>query len=307
MFPFTLQQLLILQTIATEKNFTKAADLLYLSQPSVSKHIQRLEKNLNVNLIRREKNKIFLTAHGKILLQYSERIVYLSQECCRVFIDFKKNERSTFTIGVTPTIEKYLLPKAMELFVKTYPQIDLKIERNSIRRITRKIRNSKIELGLVNPQILNEFQKQGFIQPFINDEIRLIVPKSHFLVSKGFFNPKDLYSLHFITLNSNLKFRKLMDDSLLQNQIETNRFKIILELNSIESVQIAVSLGLGVAFLFSSMIEKERKLKTIQILKIESITQKQPFSILSHSKASQAKVFQFFSLELWKPKENLEN
>ena len=58
MFPFTLQQLRILKAIATEKNLTKAADVLYLSQPSLSKQIKTLEKNLNGALIDRENNKI---------------------------------------------------------------------------------------------------------------------------------------------------------------------------------------------------------------------------------------------------------
>ena len=74
MLPFTLQQLRILKAIATEKNFTKAAEILYLSQPSLSKQIKTLEKNLDIMLLNRENNKISLTENGKIFLEYSERI-----------------------------------------------------------------------------------------------------------------------------------------------------------------------------------------------------------------------------------------
>jgi DNA-binding transcriptional LysR family regulator len=66
MLPFTLQQLRILKAIATEKNFTKAAEVLYLSQPSLSKQIKTLEKNLDILLVNRENNKIFLTENGKV-------------------------------------------------------------------------------------------------------------------------------------------------------------------------------------------------------------------------------------------------
>ena len=69
MLPFTLQQLRILKAVATEKNFTKAAELLYLSQPSLSKQIKTLEKNLDVLLMNRESNKISLTENGKVFLQ----------------------------------------------------------------------------------------------------------------------------------------------------------------------------------------------------------------------------------------------
>jgi len=76
MLPFTLQQLRILKAVAAEKNFTKAAELLHLSQPSLSKQIKTLEKNLDSLLIHREKNKISLTENGRVLLQYSERFFY---------------------------------------------------------------------------------------------------------------------------------------------------------------------------------------------------------------------------------------
>ena len=75
MLPFTLQQLRILKAIATEKNFTKASELLYISQPSLSKQLKTLEKNLDLILINREKNKISLTENGKVFLQYSDRIL----------------------------------------------------------------------------------------------------------------------------------------------------------------------------------------------------------------------------------------
>ena len=77
MLPFTLQQLRILKAIATEKNFTKAAALLYLSQPSLSKQIKTLEKNLDTLLINRTRNTVSLTENGKVFLQYSERILAL--------------------------------------------------------------------------------------------------------------------------------------------------------------------------------------------------------------------------------------
>jgi DNA-binding transcriptional LysR family regulator len=88
MLPFTLQQLRI-KAVATEENLTRAAELLYVSQPSLSKQIKTLEKNLDI-LLNRENNKISLTENGKVFLQYCERILALCEESCRVLIDLKK-------------------------------------------------------------------------------------------------------------------------------------------------------------------------------------------------------------------------
>src|SRR6476646_2792003 len=307
MFPFTLQQLRILKAIATEKNLTKAADILYLSQPSLSKQIKTLEKNLSVVLIKRENNKISLTENGEILLHYSERILPLSEECCRVFIDLKNGERGNLTIGASQTISRYLLPKVLELFVKNYPQINLEINVNSTKMTTKSVKNREVDLGLVSGEIPNEFKKQILAEPFLEDEILLIVPKSHYLASKLLLSKKDLYQLNFITLNSSSTFQKFIDNSLIQNQIEINRLKIILQLNSMEGMKAAVSLGLGVAFISSLAIEKEMELKTIKILQIENMNISQPVSILTNPKFLKGKALQFFSMELAKLKNNLEN
>jgi DNA-binding transcriptional LysR family regulator len=87
---------------------------------------------------------------------------------------------------------------------------------------------------------------------------------------------KNNYKRRFISFKFyNIKFkfynRKFIDNILIQNQIETKQLKIIMQLNSIEGIKTAVSLGLGAAFVSSSAIEKEIELKTIEILKIENI------------------------------------
>ena len=268
MFPFTLQQLRILKAIATEKNFTKAANVLYLSQPSLSKQIKSLEKNLNVVLIIRETNQIFLTEHGKILLHYSERILPLCEEYCRVLMDFKNGERGNLTIGTTPTIKKYLLPKITELFLKNYPQIDLKIIINSTPVITKRVKKREIDIGLISEEIPNKLRNHLLMEPFAEDEINLMIPKSHIFASKNILDKEHLYQLNFIALNSNSSFRKFIDQKLIQNQIQLNRLKIILELNSMEGVKAAVSLGLGVGFISSLLLEKERKLKNIKVKRL---------------------------------------
>ena len=75
--PFTLQQLRIFKAIACEKSFTQAAEILFISQPSVSKQIKILETRLGILLLNRNGNKISLTEAGNIFLQYSDRILAL--------------------------------------------------------------------------------------------------------------------------------------------------------------------------------------------------------------------------------------
>jgi DNA-binding transcriptional LysR family regulator len=307
MLPFTLQQLRILKAVATEKNFTKAAEVLYLSQPSLSKQIKTLEKNLDVLLINRENNKISLTENGKVFLQYSERILALCEESCRALIDLKNGERGNLTVGASQTIGTYLMPRVLALFAQTYPQIDLTVQVNSTRIIAKNVLNREIDIAVVGGEIPNELNKNLKLEHFVEDEFSLIVSKSHPFARKKIITKEDLYHLNFITLNSNSTIRKFIDNILTQNQIETKQLKIIMQLNSIEGIKTAVSLGLGAAFVSSSAIEKEIELKTIEILKIKNIRITRMLSIITNPECYKTKAFEFFYNELSRLKDNIIN
>jgi DNA-binding transcriptional LysR family regulator len=306
MLPFTLQQLRILKAVAMEKNFTKAAETLYLSQPSLSKQIKTLEKNLDTVLINRESNKISLTENGKVLLQYSERILALCEESCRALIDLKNGERGNLTVGASQTIGTYLMPRVLVLFTQNYPQIDLKVQFNSTRIIAKNIINREIDIAVVGGEISDDLKKNLSIEDFVYDELSLIISKSHPFANKKIIKKEDLYCLDFITLNSNSTIKKFIDNILIQNQIETKQLNIILQLNSIESIKTAVSLGLGAAFVSSAAIEKEIKLETISILKIENIKITRKLSIISNSECYKSKAFNFFYDELKRLKNKIE-
>ena len=307
MLPFTLQQLRILKAVATEKNFTKAAEILYISQPSLSKQIKTLEKNLDILLINRENNKISLTENGKVFLQYSERILALCEESCRALIDLKNGDRGSLTVGASQTIGTYLMPRVLALFAQNYPQIDLKVQVNSTRLIANHVLNREIDIAVVGGEIPNELRKNLTIKHFVEDELSLIISKSHPFAKKKRINKENLYYLNFITLNSNSTIRKFIDNILIQNGIETKQLKIIMQFNSIEGIKTAVSLGLGAAFVSSSAIEKEVELKTIEILKIENIKITRTLSIISNPDSYKSKAFQLFYNELCTLKHTIEN
>lgn len=298
MLPFTLQQLRILRAIATEKNFTRAASSLYISQPSLSKQIKILEENLNTVLINRERSHISLTESGKIFLQYSERILILCEESCRALVDFKNGERGNLTVGASQTIGTYLMPRILALFGQNYPQIDLKVQVDSTRTIVTSMIRREIDIAIVGGEISSDLQKKLTIQAFVCDELRLIISNSHPFARKEVIYKEDLYCLDFITLDSTSTIKKFIDKILIQNGIKTDELKTILQLNSIEGIKTAVSLGLGAAFVSSSSLEKEIKLNQIQILEIENLNINRQLSIISNPESYKSKTFELFYKEL---------
>jgi DNA-binding transcriptional LysR family regulator len=298
--PFTLQQLRILKAIASEKNFTQASKILFISQPSISKQVKNLENRLGILLINRENNKISLTEAGQVFLQYSERILALCEESCRALNDLKNGDRGNLIIGASQTIGTYLLPRILAMFAQAYPQIDLKVQVDSTRMIAKNVVDREVDIAIIGGDIPIELKKNLKVEKFVEDELALIIPMSHpfAIEKKKLINKDDLYHLNFITLNSNSTIRKFIDDILIQNNIETKQFNIIMQLNSIEAIKTAVSLGLGVAFVSSSAIEKEIKLKTIDIVKIDNIKITRTLSIITNRECYKSKAFEFFYTQL---------
>jgi len=299
--PFTLQQLRILKAVAAEKSFTRAAEILFVSQPSLSKQIKILENRLGIILLNRENNTISLTEGGEVFLQYSERILALCEESCRALNDVKNGDRGHLTVGASQTIGTYLMPRVLALFAQNYPQINLKVHVDSTRMIAKNVANREIDIAVVGGDIPENLKKNLEIENFVEDELILIVPKSHPFTFKkqNKIKKDDLYHLNFITLNSTSTIHKFIDNILIQNNIETKQFNIVMQLNSIEGIKTAVSLGLGAAFVSSSAIEKEIQLNTVEIITIENIKINRTLSVITNRGCYRSKALDFFHKDLW--------
>ena len=137
------------------------------------------------------------------------------------------------------------------------------------------------------------------MEQFVEDELNLIVSNSHPFAKKKKIYQNDLYQLNFITLNSNSTIKKFVDKVLQSHKIETKQLKTIMQLNSMEGIKTAVSLGLGAAFVSSSSIEKELQLSSLKILKIENIKLTRTLSILTSSEYYKSKSLELFYDQLY--------
>lgn len=297
-FPFTLQQIRILKTIATEGSFKSAAQKLHISQPAISLQIKNLEQQLNVCLFNRNKKQIYLTEAGQLLLRYSNRILPLCEETFNAIQKLQKLQGGTLIIGGSQTTGTYLLPRIIGLFRHHYPQVNVELQVYSTRRIAWGVANGQIDIGIVGGEIPNELQPILEITPYVEDEFALILPPFHPLAKLKEIKKEDLYRLSFIALNTNSSIRKVIDKTLIDNGIDNSRFKIEMEFNSIEGIKNAVQSGLGVAFVSISSISKELELKTIHKAKITNLTVTRILSIIVNPSRYKSKASQYFSKEI---------
>tara|TARA_B100000475_G_C14993391_1_gene313239 strand:+ start:218 stop:1168 length:951 start_codon:yes stop_codon:yes gene_type:complete len=296
--PFTLDQLRILNAISNEGSFKKAAEKLYISQPAVSLQVQNLERQLNTPLFYRDKRKARLTETGQLLIKYCERILSLCEETCRALDDLQTLQSGGLIIGASQTTGTYLMPRLIGIFRHKYPQIAIELQVHSTRKISWGIANGNIDLAVVGGEIPEELQKNLEIISYAEDELALILPLSHSFSSKEFIQKEDLYRLNFIALNTQSTIRKVIENTLIQHGIDSNFFKIEMELNSIEAIKNAVHSGLGAAFVSVSAITKELELGMFHWAKIDGIEIKRTLSIVLNSKTYYSNATQIFKDEI---------
>ena len=258
--PFTLDQLRILKAIANEGSFKKASERLYVSQPALSLQMQNLERQLNTPLFYRGRRRLQLTETGQLLLRYCGRILTLCEETCRALDDLQSLHGGTLIMGASQTTGTYLMPRLLGLFRKRYPDVSVELQVHSTR-----------------PPELKEILQ---VTAYAEDELALILPTSHPFSQLKYIQKEDLYRLQFITLDPQSTIRKVIDKVLNQNGIDSKRFKIEMELNSIEAIKNAVQSGLGAAFVSVSAISKELELGLLHWAPIEKIMIKRTLSII---------------------------
>ncbi len=277
--PFTLDQLLILRTIAQQGSFRRAADSLYISQPAVSLQIQNLERHLGLPLFDRGGRQVQLTEAGHILLDYSDRILSLCQEAKRALLDLQDLKRGTLMLGASQTVGTYVMPLLVGQFWQAYPHISVQLFVQSTRRIAQKLIGGELDLAIVGGEVPLELRNTLQVLPFAQDEFVLVTaPHPHESSWNGISSSEtsvlhhaDLEHLQFITLDSQSSTRQTLDRSLQQCGINPSRFSVQMELSSIEAIKTAVKAGLGVAFLSMTAVGTELERGTLRRLEVAGV------------------------------------
>jgi len=163
-------KLKIFKTVADTGSFSKTAELLFLSQPTVTLQIKKIENYLGVVLFKREKKKVVLTEEGKVLYRYASRIIedYLLLE--EGITNLKEGLQKRLIVGASTTIGEFLLPEKIAEFIKG-KEISLNLFIGNSKEIEEGILSKSFYIGLIEDEISStKFEKI----PFYSDEIVLI-------------------------------------------------------------------------------------------------------------------------------------
>ena len=156
----TLTQLNYILAVDRCRNFAQAAKECFVTQPTLSMQIQKLEDYLQIIIFDRSKTPVEPTPMGKKVLQYARKVMNGAQELEELSKSLRGEVAGEFTLGVIPTLAPYILPLFVQKFVKEFPQVDLKIYELQTEEIVRHLKEGKIDGGLLAAPLAVE-SRQG--------------------------------------------------------------------------------------------------------------------------------------------------
>ena len=165
----TIIQLKYMLLVAEHKNFTTAANKSFVTQPTLSIQIQKLEEELGTKIFNRNTKPVLLTEIGKKIVQQAQRIIEESSRMTDIVAQEKGFIGGEFKLGILPTVMPTLLPKFLNTFIKKYPKVDIKIEELTTDNICKKINDGHLDAGIAATPLLrdNIIEKSLYYEPFV--------------------------------------------------------------------------------------------------------------------------------------------
>lgn len=249
----------IFYTVAKAKNISKAAKELYISQPAISKSIQKLEDSLGCELFRRSSRGVILTEEGELLFTH----VSSAFETLSLGEDKLKNSLELgvghLKIGVSSTLCKYILLPYLKEFTKKYPHINISIACQSTNETLLLLEQNKIDIGLIGrPESLktiNFFYLAEIEDIFVATQLYL-----DNLKKRGFGSDGILSNSTLMLLDKNNMTRQYIDDYLQENQII---IRDLIEISAMDLLIEFAKINLGVACVIKEFVKEELADKTL--------------------------------------------
>ncbi len=254
------RRLQVFYTVSKQLSFTKAADILYMTQPAVTFQVKQLEEHFNTRLFERSHGKISLTPVGELVMGYAERILALNGEMEARVGELTGQVTGPLMIGASTTIAEYQLPRILGEFKDRFPQVQARLTVANSETVVAKVADHSLDVGLIeapshNPNLT--------MLACCEDELVMICPPDHPLAKKSSVTATEIAEQAYVSREHGSGTREVIDEFFKQNGVNPDDLAIQMELGSREAIKGAVEAGLGVAVMSASTVIKELQLGSL--------------------------------------------
>lgn len=270
--------------VADLKSFSKAAEALYLTQPTISGHIQALEQELDIRLMDRAKAGVTLTQAGQIIYDYAKRLLDVRKEAKEAIDAFTGLIRGSITIGGSTIPGEFILPALVGRFKKDYPGISVSLKVGDTLTICNQVLTGEVELAVVGAKL---FENRINYLKHYKDEIALVAAAEHPLAKKGRIGLGQLPQCDMILREEGSATRLMVEKKLADRKLSWASLNIVAVLGSTAAVKEGMLAGVGLSFISRRAVKNELALGLMKEIEVGGLGElKRPFYIaLNRQKA----------------------
>lgn len=267
--------------VANSKSFSKAADKLFITQPTVTNHIQNLEKELGTILINRFGKTITLTDAGSLLYKYSINILNSCEMAKFDLASFQGKIQGHLHIYSSSVPRKYLLPSIIKDFFNEYPDVTFTVGDRDSKKVIRGILDGDTDFGILGAKYPSN--NLEYID-LMEDRLVLVTPNNDKYTNENFS-----YIDKSILLNERIIFREegsgtrcLVEEIIEKSKIPMNKLNIIAYIEDTETIKELISLGVGISFLSEKAVQNDLNLNRYKVFYIKELDFTRKFYFAFH-------------------------
>ena len=251
-----LKQLEVFVAVADHKSFSRAAEALYLTQPTVSVYISGLEKELNAKLFVRNTKEICMTEQGTQLYQYAREMLILQDQIMELFAADSRKEKPRLVVAASTVPSRYLLPDILARYKEKYPYGQLELRESDSARVIEDVANHVVDVGFTGTLIEN---KSCRYLPFYEDELVVIMPNTdrYRAILEQEKGLEWICREPLLMREEGSGTRKEAEKQLRLSGLDVAKLHVAASVESTETIKRSVKNGIGITIISSLAVREE--------------------------------------------------
>jgi DNA-binding transcriptional LysR family regulator len=297
-----LHQIEIFCTLIKLRSFSKTAEALYLTQPTVSGHIKNLEQELGVKLLDRLGKQVMSTEAGDVLFRHGQELLALRDRAREEIASLSGQVSGLLKIGGSTIPGAYILPSLIGAFKEQHPSAAIQLIIDDTEKIAQAVLNGDLHVGVVGaPMVAPQLESH----PYLRDELVIAVPSMHAWAKKRTITLDALCRAPFILRESGSGTRRIMEDRLGKAGISIADLNTIAVMGSSDAVRQSIKGGLGISILSIRAIRDDIVAKRLAAVRLKGVPIERSFSIILRKGKSRSALCQTFLNFLLQAKPNV--
>jgi DNA-binding transcriptional LysR family regulator len=253
--------------VARARNFSRAAEELGKTQPSVSQAIAALEEELGHALLVREGRSTHLAPAGKLLLAHAEVIFAEMERACSALAGMSELGQGELVVGTSDTLAYYLLPPVFAAFRARYPGVELRLHNRPSPATAAQVAERSVDLGVVSLPLAPD--NRLVFEALCPHEDVVICPPGHPLARRRQARVEDLAEHPLLLLDRSTGARAALDAAFARAKV---RPEVAMEMSSVEVLKRLCELGFGVSIVPALAVERERRARTLVPVRVPGLS-----------------------------------